>query len=205
MISIIDVGIGNIGSLQSALYSQGWDVNIVSSPRNVEHSTHLILPGVGSFAHAMQRLNKAELIKPIMKHFEEKKPIMGICLGMQLLAKTGFEGGETKGLGLIDGEVIPFDKTSNFRIPHVGWNVMHGKQKHPLLKNIKNGVDFYFLHSYFFKIKLLKELIGTTNYILEYPSFVAKDNVVGVQFHPEKSQKNGLKLLDNFCLWNGKC
>lgn len=205
MIGIIDVGIGNIGSVQGALYSQGWDVEMIYNPRQVQSLTHLIIPGVGSFSNAMGRLEKADLIKPILEHAKQKKPIMGICLGMQLLAKKGLEGGETDGLGLIDGQVIPFKKNNKFRLPHVGWNVMHTQHKHPLLKNIKIDVDFYFVHSYFLDTRSFDEIIGTTNYITEYPSFVAKNNIVGVQFHPEKSQRNGLQILDNFCLWNGKC
>ena len=205
MISIIDVGVGNIGSLQGALYNQGWDTKIVDNPKQIENSTHLIIPGVGSFAKAMQLLHSAGLIKSILQHNDKKKPIMGICLGMQLLAKKGLEGGETKGLGLIDGEVIPLERKTKFRLPHVGWNIMYTQQKHPLLKNIKVGVDFYFVHSYYLKTNNVQQILGKTKYILEYPSIVAKENIVGVQFHPEKSQKNGLQLLDNFCLWNGKC
>ena len=125
MISIIDVGVGNIGSLQGALYNQGWDTKIVDNPKQIENSTHLIIPGVGSFAKAMQLLHSAGLIKSILQHNDKKKPIMGICLGMQLLAKKGLEGGETKGLGLIDGEVIPLERKTKFRLPHVGWNIMY--------------------------------------------------------------------------------
>lgn len=204
-IGIIDVGIGNIGSLRGALYSQGWDTQTVASLGDMINITHLFLPGVGSFSTAMQRLHAAGLVEPVRRHAAEGHPIMGICLGMQLLADLGMEGGESEGLGLIPGEVIPFEKAPDLRLPHVGWNVLHPQQQHPLLKGIRTDVDFYFVHSYFFNARREADIIGTTEYGLSYPSFVASGSVVGVQFHPEKSQRNGLRLLDNFCLWDGSC
>ena len=153
----------------------------------------------------MQRLHAAELVEPIRYHAAEGRPIMGICLGMQLLADFGVEGGESEGLGLIPGDVVPLERTHNLRLPHVGWNVLHPQQQHPLLKGVRTDVDFYFVHSYFFNAQSETDIIGTTEYGLSYPSFVASDSIVGVQFHPEKSQRNGLRLLDNFCLWGGVC
>ena len=205
LIGIVDVGIGNIGSLKGALYSQGWDIEIVKESSQIQKVSHLILPGVGSFANAMKKLNSNKLVDSIQNFVKQGMPLMGICLGMQLLAEYGQEGGGYKGLGLIEGEVIKLNTNEDLRLPHVGWNVMNHKQVHPLLKGIKPNVDFYFVHSYFFSIKNKINLICTTEYGFQYPSFVGKDNVVGVQFHPEKSQRNGLKLLDNFCLWDGKC
>lgn len=205
MIGILDVGIGNIGSLSGALYSQGWDSMSVESKHDFEQISHLILPGVGSFATAMHRLRQAELIKSINDYVNTGKPLLGICLGMQLLADYGSEGGETNGLGFIEGSVVPFEIGSKFRIPHVGWNMLHEHKKHPLLDGIKKDVDFYFVHSYFFQSKNDQDVIAKTNYGLLYPSFIASENVVGVQFHPEKSQKNGLRILDNFCMWDGTC
>lgn len=204
-IGIIDVGIGNIGSLRGALYSQGWDAQIVTTPEELVGITHLLLPGVGSFTNAMNRLNAAGLAQPIQGFATEGRPIMGICLGMQLLADHGVEGGGAEGLGLIRGEVVPFIKTPNQRLPHVGWNVLHPKLQHPLLKGIRADVDFYFVHSFYFDAKHELDIVGTTDYGVSYPSFVANGSVVGVQFHPEKSQRNGLQLLDNFCLWDGAC
>jgi glutamine amidotransferase len=204
-IGIIDVGIGNIGSLRGALYSQGWDAQTVSAPDDMDGITHLLLPGVGSFATAMRRLNAAGLVQPIRRHAADGHPIMGICLGMQLLADHGTEGGDSEGLGLIPGDVIAFDKDPNLRLPHVGWNVLHPRQPHPLLKGIRQDVDFYFVHSYFFSARRETDVVGATEYGVSYPSFVASGSVVGVQFHPEKSQRNGLRLLDNFCQWDGAC
>lgn len=204
-IGIIDIGIGNIGSLQGALYSQGWDSQTITKADDMADITHLILPGVGSFAVAIQSLLDSGLIAPIRRHAAGGRPLLGICLGMQLLADRGVEGGAAEGLGLVPGEVIPFDIDPHLRLPHVGWNVFHPQQQHPLLRGIRADVDFYFVHSYFFSTKRESNIIGTTEYGITYPSFVANGNVVGVQFHPEKSQRSGLRLLDNFCLWDGLC
>ena len=132
-IGIIDVGISNIGSLRGALYSQGWDARTVATPRDLENITHLFLPGVGSFTVAMHRLNALGLVDPIRKHAAQGLPLMGICLGMQLLADSGIEGGGAEGFGLINGEVIPLEMGSKFRVPHVGWNVLQPKCQHPLM------------------------------------------------------------------------
>jgi glutamine amidotransferase len=204
-IGIVDVGIGNIGSLRGALYSQGWDTQTVATPNDLANITHLFLPGVGSFTDAMQRLHAVGLVDPIRKHAAQGRPMMGICLGMQLLAASGVEGGGAEGLGLIPGEVVPLEIDSKLRLPHVGWNVLHAQRQHPLMKGIRTDVDFYFVHSYFFNAECDTDIVGTTEYGISYPSFVANNSVVGVQFHPEKSQRNGLRLLDNFCLWDGAC
>jgi glutamine amidotransferase len=204
-IGIVDVGIGNIGSLKGALYSQGWDPRIVTTASEMLDITHLFLPGVGSFAVAMRRLHAARLVDPIRQHAAEGRPLMGICLGMQLLAERGVEGGASEGIGLIPGEVIPFEKTPQIRIPHVGWNELLPQLEHVLLEGIRPSVDFYFVHSFYFKAKRKVDIVGITEYGVRYPSFVANGSVVGVQFHPEKSQRNGVRLLDNFCQWDGKC
>lgn len=204
-IGIIDVGIGNIGSLRGALYSQGWDTKTIAKISDMANVSHLFLPGVGSFSIAMQRLRDSGLIDAIIKHGNQGRPIMGICLGMQLLAEQGEEGGRSSGLGLISGEIIRFDISPELHLPHVGWNVLQQHKKHPLLNGIRPDVDFYFVHSYFFNASCKVDVVGTTDYGICFPSFVAKGSVVGVQFHPEKSQRNGLRLLDNFCLWDGSC
>jgi len=150
-------------------------------------------------------LHAVGLVDPIRKHAAQGRPMMGICLGMQLLATNGVEGGGAEGLGLIRGEVVPLEVDSKLRLPHVGWNVLHPQRQHPLMKGIRTDVDFYFVHSYFFNAECDTDIVGTTEYGISYPSFVANKSVVGVQFHPEKSQRNGLRLLDNFCLWDGAC
>ena len=204
-IGIVDVGIGNIGSLRGALYSQGWDTQTVVRAGDMADITLLFLPGVGSYAVAMGRLHIAGLIEPIRQHAAKGLPMMGICLGMQLLSDRGVEGGASEGLGLIPGNVALIENDPKLRLPHVGWNVLQPKQPHVLLKGIRAEVDFYFVHSYFFNTSCDADIVGTTEYGIIFPSFVARECVVGVQFHPEKSQRNGLRLLDNFCLWDGKC
>lgn len=204
-IGIVNVGIGNTGSLCGALYSLGWDTSLLETVEDFEGVDRLILPGVGSFAESMARLQCAGLVNSLRRFAASGKPVLGICLGMQLLAARGFEGGLNEGLGLIPGEVRLFDIEKQYRLPHVGWNSLEVSLGHPLLKGIRRGVDFYFVHSYYFHAENENHIIGTTPYGFNFPSIVAKVNVVGTQFHPEKSQRNGLQFLDNFCSWDGTC
>lgn len=203
-IGVIDIGIGNLGSLRNALYSQGWDTLPIRTPDEFNEISHLILPGVGSFAAAMQRLRQSRLLEAIRDFAASGRPILGICLGMQLLAEFGSEGGETEGLGLVPGRVVPL-AVSDLRLPHVGWNNAHQSRKHPVLDGIRDDVDFYFVHSYRFVAADTSAVIAQTEYGETFPSIVGKSNVIGTQFHPEKSQANGLRLLDNFCIWDGTC
>lgn len=203
-IGIVDVGIGNLGSLKNALYCQGWDSAFVSSPEDFNGLTHLILPGVGAFAAAVKRLEDAKLIDPIRDFANNGHPVMGVCLGMQLLADRGTEGGDEPGLGLVNGRVVPL-VAQGLRLPHVGWNSVKHEKKHPLFEGIRNDIDFYFVHSYRFVTDQKNNVLSETDYGESFPSIVGQDNIIGVQFHPEKSQVNGLRLLDNFCLWDGKC
>ena len=204
-IGIINIGVGNIGSLSNALYSQGWDPILVSSNQDFESLTHLIIPGVGSYAATMERLHDADLVQPILEFIQQGRPTLGICLGMQLFSSTGFEGADTEGLSLIEGEVIPLKKVQGLNLPHVGWNEVIYTKDHPVLEGVKNGLDFYFVNGFFLKAKNKNDVIASTNYGQCFPSIVGKKNVLGVQFHPEKSQINGLRILDNFCLWDGLC
>lgn len=203
-IGVIDIGIGNLGSLRNALYSQGWDTQPLRTPDEFNEISHLILPGVGSFAAAMQRLSQSRLLEAIHDFAASGRPILGICLGMQLLAEFGSEGGETEGLGLVPGRVVPLS-VSDLRLPHVGWNNAHQSRKHRVLDGIRDDVDFYFVHSYRFVAADTSAVIAQTEYGETFPSIVGKSNVIGTQFHPEKSQANGLRLLDNFCTWDGTC
>lgn len=204
-IGIIDVGIGNLGSLRNALYNEGWDTVSVSAEDDLAGLTHLILPGVGAFYAAMDRLTQRGLVEPIRRFSAQGKPLLGICLGMQILAESGTEGGDIPGLGLIPGRVIPITPGAGLRLPHVGWNNAMQVAKHPVLIGIRNDVDFYFVHSYRFLATNAENVLAETDYGERFPTIVANGNVVGVQFHPEKSQANGLRILDNFCRWNGAC
>ncbi len=204
-IGIIDVGIGNTGSLRGALDSLGWETVLVSNPEKLSEVDRVILPGVGAFAEAVRRLEQASLVDSLRSYAATGKPILGICLGMQLLATRGVEGGLAEGLNLIPGEVHQLDVDPKYRLPHVGWNSVHVRYNHPLLKKIRSGVDFYFVHSFYFQAQDEADVVGTTDYGFDFPSFIAKGNVVGTQFHAEKSQRNGLQILENFCMWEGRC
>ncbi len=204
-IGIVDVGIGNLGSLRHAVHSLGWDTLSVSTHNDFDDISHLLLPGVGAFASVINRLEETGLRGPISRFVASGRPLMGICLGMQILADTGEEGGFSTGLALIPGKVVPISLQTGLRIPHVGWNESLQVREHPLLKGIRKDVDFYFVHSYRFIAVDQDTVLAETVHGERFPSIIAKGNVVGIQFHPEKSQGNGLRLIDNFCLWNGKC
>jgi glutamine amidotransferase len=203
-IGIVDIGIGNLGSLRNALYFQGWSSLFVSKPEDFDGLTHLILPGVGAFATGVERLHESRLFDRVKKFANDGYPVLGVCLGMQLFADYGSEGGGCLGLGLISGSIAPIN-APKLRLPHVGWNNVNQQQLHPLLNGVRSDVDFYFVHSYRFIANQKENVFSTTDYGECFPSIVGKGNVIGVQFHPEKSQDNGLRLLDNFCLWDGKC
>lgn len=196
MIGIIDIGISNFQSVKNSIKRLDLEYTTVKHPDDFVDLTKLIFPGVGSYTAAMQRLKNYELVSPIKKYIESGKPYLGICLGMQLLSKVGFEGIETQGLGLLNASVVRMEPTSNEPLPHIGWNqVKHEGQG--LFTGIPLDADFYFVHSYYMKLHE-----DVTNYSVDYGGshtcFVQKQNVVGAQFHPEKSQKFGLKFLENF-------
>jgi imidazole glycerol-phosphate synthase subunit HisH len=204
-IGIIDIGVGNIGSVVNAVYSQGWDSISITRPEDLSSVSHLIIPGVGSFSYIMNRLRELSLDTSICDFASQGSPVLGICLGMQILGDAGSEGVYSLGLGLISGEVNPINRTVGLPLPHVGWNDAVEVNKHPLLDGVKSGVDFYFVNSYCFSATNRKNVILETEYGECFPAMIANKNVVGMQFHPEKSQRNGLRLLDNFCLWDGTC
>lgn len=204
-IGIVDIGIGNLGSLRNALYGQGLDTISVRSAEDIADLTHLILPGVGAFGSAMNKLTQCGLIRPIQQYVAQGKPLLGICLGMQILAETGTEGGDISGLALIPGRVVSIVRSEGVRLPHVGWNNVKHLAKHPVLVGIRDDVDFYFVHSYRFLVTNVEDLLAETEYGERFPAIVVNRNVVGVQFHPEKSQVNGLRILHNFCHWDGVC
>jgi len=201
-ISIIDYGSGNIRSIFNALNrvsSQGSSVKVTGNLSEIISSSHLIIPGVGSFQNCINSLRKNEEIFHIIKKIaaEKKVFILGICVGMQILASYGDEFGKCDGLNIISGSVEKIPK-GNIKLPHVGWNSINIKKNHAILENIHNEDNFYFTHSFYFKNNLLENTIATTNYGTEFSAIVGKDNIIGTQFHPEKSGENGLKLLSNF-------
>lgn len=202
MIAIADIGSGNFKSLENALNYLKHPFEIVKPLKTLNNYSHLIVPGVGNFFKITKNINEKNYIKYLLEFKNTKKPILGICLGMQLFATTGMEGGCSKGLNFIDGTVNILDvDIKKFQLPHVGWNEVIFVKNHKLFEKIENNMDFYFVHSYKFLNTHPDDQFAITNYHEKFTSIIIKDNVVGVQFHPEKSQSVGLKFLDNFCNW----
>ena len=198
--AIIDYGMGNLLSVQRAFEKCGSDAVIIDNPLELRDAEHIVLPGVGAFPDAMDNLRKNGWIEELNRAVLEKEtPILGICLGMQLLADKGYEVRECDGLGYIPGEIIRFTQTQEKeRIPHVGWNEILKREDSPLFDGIADGTNYYFVHSYHFRVANEENIATVTPYCGEFVSSVIKDNIVGTQFHPEKSQKAGFKLIKNF-------
>ena len=201
MIVIADYGMGNLGSLKNMFKAINQKVSIESCPKQISLAKKLVLPGVGNFDKAMDLINKTDGLRDIIidKASNQKVPVLGICLGMQILLDSSEEG-EMKGLGLIEGESIRFPAKKNLKVPHMGWNsvVSSGYNAH-FCSDLPLDSRYYFAHSYYAECKDNVNLAGITNYSHEFCSIVEKNNIFGVQFHPEKSQSGGLKLLKNFC------
>lgn len=209
LLTIIDYGCGNIRSVYNAfnLISKKKKLKIVisSNKSDIEKSSHLVLPGVGSYKTCINGLRNSNLIDSILKKVNiEKKPFLGICVGMQMLASKGFENGEFLGLNWIKGNVKKIKKSHELlKIPHMGWNNLLIKKENSFIKKLKEKIDkpsisAYFVHSYNFETEDSKNKIMTTNYGQEITAMVSKENIIGVQFHPEKSHKFGIKFLETF-------
>ncbi len=199
MIVVIDYKMGNIGSILNMLKKIGAEAIISSDPEEIKKADKLILPGVGSFDAGMENLKNSGLIPAIEEKVINKKTlILGICLGMQLFAKNSEEG-ISRGLGWIDAEVKKFKFSENsLKIPHMGWNSINIKKQGKLFENMPLDSRFYFVHSYYFVCQDKDNILATTNYGFDFPSIIRKGNIIGVQFHPEKSHKFGMQLLKNF-------
>ena len=195
MIGIIDYGAGNLNSICKAFEHIGFETEIVEKETRHEKYDALVLPGVGSFPGAMSRLKENNLDQFIKDYVKTGKPMLGVCLGMQLLFEWGYEDTKTKGLDLLPGEVVKMD--SSLKIPHMGWNELEIIKDDNLFKDLPDNPHYYFVHSYKLK-EITDEVIAVTDYGVKIPAVVRKDNVIGFQFHPEKSGNNGLKLLENF-------
>lgn len=205
VIGIIDYGAGNIRSVHLALERCGSDSLLLTDPISAQQCSALILPGVGSFRYAMQSLSASGWAEELVQQVNSGKPLLGICLGMQLLFESGSEDGVSGGLGLIDGSVDPFPGTYQLRVPHMGWNSVHWLKNHPINIGVKSGLDLYHVHSYHCNPIDQTNVLCTTSYGFDVVTGVAKDNIVGLQFHPEKSQPAGLLLLKNFIDWSDSC
>ena len=201
MIAIIDYGVGNLFSLKCSFQSIGADICVTSDPEVIASADRIILPGVGAFEDAARKLRESGLDKVIKKECANGKPLLGICLGMQLLFERSFEYGEHEGLGLIKGSIRPISDVidADLKIPHIGWNALHfGDSKDELFKYLNEGDFVYFVHSYY-GAYCDDSVIATAEYGANLTAAVAKDNVYGCQFHPEKSGEVGLNILRAFC------
>ena len=209
MICIVDYGMGNLRSVQKAFERVGAGAIISGERTDVETADALVLPGVGAFGDAMRNLRAANLVEPIMFSTEQGKPILGICLGMQLFFERSEERGAHEGLAILPGDVRLFpsaDRGSGvseltghpLKVPHIGWNQIHKRQYTPLLQGVGDGAFAYFVHSYFVHPADPSLTLAETDYGFSYASVVGRDNLLGIQFHPEKSQRVGLQILANF-------
>ncbi len=200
MIGLIDYNMGNLRSVYNAFEKLGVKIDIVKDGKKLSSYDKIILPGVGAFGDAMKALEKRELKEGILDFASGKKPILGICLGMQLLFDRSYEFGESEGLGLIEGEVVEFDKSKfdeRLKVPHMGWNKLFIKKDSRLLRDISDEIYLYFLHTFHVACDE-KYVVGESFYGYAFASVVQKENIFGFQPHPEKSHDNGLKILKNF-------
>ncbi len=204
MIAIVDYGMGNVRSLRNAFEYLGEDVRVTSDAAELDAADRVVLPGVGAFGDAMVAIRERGL-EPVLNRqaLELKKPVLGICLGMQLFAKTSIEHGEHRGLGWIDADIRRLDVPAPLKVPHVGWNDLHFSSTDWLFDGIRPGqANFYFVHSFHMVCHDATDRIATTDYGSDVTAVVRRGNLIAAQFHPEKSQDNGLKMLGNWVRWN---
>jgi len=203
MITIIDYQMGNLRSVQKAFEKVGSAAEVTGDPRAVARAEKIVLPGVGAFRDAIDELKRRELVEPIRQAIERGKPFLGICLGLQLLFDVSHEDGEYRGLGVVPGEVVRFEvppgmKPQDMKIPHMGWNQLDFVEDCPLLTGVDNGSHFYFVHSYYVVPRDETVVAATASYPAPFCAMIQRDNLFATQFHPEKSQADGLRLLGNF-------
>lgn len=205
MIAIVDYGMGNVRSIYNALQYLGQDPCITANPKEIDNATHLILPGVGAFGDAVKNLEKGNLTELLNYQVIKKgKPFLGICLGLQMLAKSSQEHGFHIGLGWFDAEVVRFQfKEKELKVPHMGWNDITTEVEHPLFENLSEGqFSFYFVHSYYILCNQPENIAASCEYGIKFTAAIYRDNIFATQFHPEKSQDNGVQLLENFINWS---
>lgn len=203
MIAIIDYGMGNLRSVQKAFERVGARAQIVTTPEQVLSADKVVLPGVGAFRDAIAALRNQNLVEPVKQAIASGRPFLGICLGLQMLFDISYEDGEYAGLGVLPGEVVRFDfsdvpNAADLKIPQMGWNQLQWAQACPLLSEIRPGTHFYFVHSYYVAPSDASLQRATCQYGYDFTAMVWRDNLFATQFHPEKSQTAGLKLLENF-------
>jgi glutamine amidotransferase len=196
MITIVDYKLNNLRSLENTLRRLGHEVRVTSDPEDVRAATKLILPGVGAFGDGMRNLRELGLVEPFVEKVRKGTPTLGICLGMHLLFTESEEFGRHRGLDLLDGPVVKLPAA--LRVPHMGWNQLHSKKANGLTKGVAESSFVYFVHSYYTEPKSPDIVLATTDYEIEFPAIVHDGNIWATQFHPEKSQRVGECLLDNF-------
>lgn len=195
MIAIIDYGVGNIKNVYTAFNNLGIDAVVTSDKAVIDKSSAIILPGVGAYKDAMDNLYKHDLGNCLKENANKGKLLFGICLGMQLLFEKSYEDGQWDGLGLLEGEIVRFD--GSLKVPHMGWNKLIKAREDEIAKGINDYEYVYFVHSYYLAAKNQEDIVSWSDYGVKVPAIVRKDNIIGMQFHPEKSGKTGLKLLKN--------
>ncbi len=203
MITVIDYGMGNLRSVQKGFEKVGFEAKVTDDPREVEKAERLVLPGVGAFRDCMANLREGRFVEPILAHVESGRPFLGICLGLQLLFTESEEFGRHRGLGVIPGKVVRFPegmrgKGEELKVPHMGWNQIAITRSAPIFRGIENGSSVYFVHSFYVVPEDPEVTASETGYGIPFCSSIWKDNVMATQFHPEKSQQVGLKILENF-------
>ena len=205
-VAVIDYGMGNLHSVHKALIKVGAErVVLTDDPKQLMAADRIIFPGVGALRACVDAI-KSRGLDEMLREYAQQKPVMGICLGMQALFEYSEENNGIDGLGLIKGKVLRFQQASMepmMKIPHMGWNEVHHREEHPMWNGIEQNSRFYFVHSYYVYSDQSEVVSGETDYGIKFTSAVAQGNVFAVQFHPEKSQANGLRLLGNFLTWNG--
>jgi len=197
-IAIIDYQMGNLRSVQKGFEKVGQAATITSDPKELATADKIVLPGVGAFGDAMAELRRRELVQPIRDAIKAGKPFLGICLGLQLLFDVGYEGGEFEGLGVLRGKCVRFDLAAPLKVPHMGWNGGSIKRRAPVLEGLADGTFFYFVHSYYVVPDDAGLVAIETEYGHPFCAAVWRDNLFATQFHPEKSQADGLRILKNF-------
>jgi imidazole glycerol-phosphate synthase subunit HisH len=197
MIAVIDSGVANLRSVSNTLHHLGAEMKIAHTPADLDGADKIILPGVGAFSAGMDQVRARGFVKPLREKAEQGVPILGICLGMQMLFELSEEMGNYEGLGLLKGKIVRFPE-NGVKVPHIGWNQLAHDGNSPLLKGVPNNGYAYFVHSYYAQPAQTVNVIACTDYGISFPSVVGHKNVFGAQFHPEKSQHTGQRLLANF-------
>jgi len=198
MIAIIDYGMGNLRSVQKAFEKVGHAAMVTSDAREVRRAAKVVLPGVGAFEDAIAELRRRELVGPVLEGIDSGKPFLGICLGLQLLFERSYENGVHEGFGVLGGEVVRFELPAEYSVPHMGWNQLAIRRRAPILEGIADGSHFYFVHSYYVVPRDPEVIAAEAEYPTPFCAMVWRDHLFATQFHPEKSQSDGLRMLRNF-------